>query len=58
MATKRAFERKGIAPDMIDVSAGDASREFLLGLGHRQLPVVIAGDTHWSGFDPAKIASC
>jgi len=24
-------------------------------LGHRQLPVVVAGDEHWSGFRPDRL---
>jgi glutaredoxin-like protein NrdH len=54
-ATKKRIEAKGFTPSMIDVSADKAAFDHIIGLGYRQVPVVVAGDDHWAGFQPDKI---
>ncbi|WP_313613931.1 glutaredoxin-like protein NrdH [Agrobacterium sp.] len=56
-ATTRALERKGIAYNVIDVSVDDAALMHVQNLGYRQVPVVVAGDTHWAGFRPDMISA-
>ena len=36
-------------------TGGEITGEFLMSLGYLQAPVVVAGDTHWSGFRPDRI---
>lgn len=55
-ATTRALDAKGISYEVIDLTRDDAAMSHVTGLGYRQAPVVMAGEDHWSGFRPDKIA--
>ncbi len=55
-ATTRALDRQGIDYSVIDVSTDAAAYELVQELGYRQVPVVIAGETHWAGFRPDMIS--
>jgi len=54
-ATTRALDRQGVAYRIVDISADANAYSLVQGLGYRQVPVVVAGDTHWSGFRPDLI---
>lgn len=54
-ATKRAMESRGVAFEMVNVDSVPDAAETLRAKGFRQLPVVIAGETSWSGFRPDMI---
>ncbi len=54
-ATKRAMESRGIAFELVNVDLVPDAAETLRAGGFRQLPVVIAGETRWSGFRPDLI---
>lgn len=54
-ATKRAMESRGVAFEMINVDLEPDAAETLRAQGFRQLPVVVAGETSWSGFRPDMI---
>lgn len=54
-ATKRAMESRGVEFDMVNVDLVPDAADTLRAQGFRQLPVVIAGDTSWSGFRPDMI---
>lgn len=54
-ATKRALENRGFAFETVNVDLLPEAAETLRAQGFRQLPVVIAGDTRWSGFRPDMI---
>lgn len=54
-ATTRALAARGIEYDLIDLTEDDAAMEMVTGLGYRQAPVVVAGDSHWAGFRPDMI---
>ncbi|AQX18048.1 ribonucleoside-diphosphate reductase class Ib glutaredoxin subunit [Bartonella sp. CDC_skunk] len=54
-ATCRAFDAKGIDYNVIDISCDEQAYNFVQSLGYRQVPVVICGDNHWSGFRPDMI---
>ncbi|ADG97753.1 glutaredoxin-like protein NrdH [Segniliparus rotundus DSM 44985] len=56
-ATHRAFNRAGIAHEVVDISADDDARDYVMALGYLQAPVVVAGGEHWSGFRPDRIAA-
>jgi glutaredoxin-like protein NrdH len=55
-ATTRALDRQGIDYSVIDVSTDAAAYELVQELGYRQVPVVIAGETHCAGFRPDMIS--
>lgn len=54
-ATYREMEKQGLFYTVINVDETPAAREDLARLGYRQLPVVTAGESHWSGFRPDRI---
>ncbi|WP_068482694.1 glutaredoxin-like protein NrdH [Pseudoclavibacter helvolus] len=55
-ATYRALDKLGIEYEIFDVSADEKALQTVKELGYMQAPVVIAGNDHWSGFRPDKIA--
>lgn len=56
IATKRAFDSKNIKFEEVDVTQDAEAFEYVTKtLGYNQMPVVDAGDNHWSGFKPAEI---
>ncbi|ATG02168.1 MULTISPECIES: glutaredoxin-like protein NrdH [Lelliottia] len=54
-ATKRAMESRGVEFEMVNVDLVPEAADALREQGFRQLPVVIAGETSWSGFRPDMI---
>ncbi|MTG90854.1 glutaredoxin-like protein NrdH [Cellulosimicrobium sp. BIT-GX5] len=54
-ATYRALDKKGIEYSVVDVTQDAAALERVRELGYLQVPVVVAGDDHWSGFRPDRI---
>ena len=55
-ATYRAFDKQGIDYQVIDPRDQQALNH-VKSLGYQQVPVIIAGDDHWSGFRPDKIGA-
>ena len=56
-ATTRALDRQGLDYRVIDISVDDDAYATVEGLGYRQVPVVVAGNTHWAGFRPDMISA-
>ncbi len=56
-ATYRALDKHGIAYDVVDLTQDPTALELVRSLGYLQAPVVIAGNTHWSGFRPDQITA-
>lgn len=56
-ATTRALDARGIAYEIVDLTAEAAAMDRVTALGYRQAPVVITDDEHWSGFRPDRIAA-
>lgn len=54
-ATYRALDRQGLDYTVIDLTDDPTARETVENLGYRQLPVVVVGEQHWSGFRPDRI---
>ena len=54
--TKKNLEGRGIAFDAVDLSADPAAADMVRDLGYTSAPVVVAGDRHWHGFQPARQA--
>ncbi|MEV7962362.1 glutaredoxin family protein [Oerskovia paurometabola] len=55
LATKRLLTKRGVEFTEIDVTQDAEARELVRSLGYLEAPVVIAGDTHWSGYRPDQI---
>ena len=56
-ATKAALTDAGLPFEVVDLTADAAAYDKVTGLGYSSAPVVIAGDSHWSGFRPDRIAA-
>ncbi|MFW0797621.1 glutaredoxin-like protein NrdH [Gordonia sp. CPCC 205515] len=54
-ATYKALEKAGLEYTIVDISTDTDARDYVMGLGYLQAPVVVAGDDHWSGFRPDRI---
>ena len=54
-ATKRALTKAGIAFDLVDITADDAARDYVVSLGYQQAPVVVNAADHRSGFRTEQI---
>lgn len=56
-ATYRALDKRGIDYTVVDISQDVEALEMVRSMGYMQAPVVIAGDQHWSGFNPDRITA-
>lgn len=56
-STKRMLTKKEIPFNEIDMSADLNALEMVKSLGYTAAPVVMAGEDHWSGFRPDKLAT-
>ena len=54
-ATYKALDKNGLDYAVVDITTNDEARDYVMGLGYLQAPVVVAGDDHWSGFRPDRI---
>lgn len=54
-ATQRALDRWGLAYQSVDLTTDAEAFERVLSMGYLQAPVVVDGDTSWSGFRPDRI---
>jgi glutaredoxin-like protein NrdH len=54
-ATYRALDKQGIAYQVIDLTKDSQALSHVKSLGYQQVPVIVAGNEHWSGFRPDKI---
>ena len=53
--TYRALDKLGVEYNTVDITEDPAALELIKSMGYLQAPVVIAGENHWSGFQPDKI---
>ena len=56
-ATYRALDKLGYEYDVVDISQDADARDYVMSLGHLQAPVVVVGDTNWSGYRPDQITA-
>ena len=54
--TKKWLESHNIPFEEKRTDLDDTARKEVEELGYQTLPVVVAGDTHWSDFRPDKLA--
>jgi glutaredoxin-like protein NrdH len=55
-ATYRALDKRNVEYTVIDVTTNPEALDLVRGFGYLQVPVVVAGNDHWSGFRPDQIA--
>lgn len=53
--TKKALDKLGVSYDTVDVTQDTAAYDRVIALGYRAAPVVVAGEDHWSGFQPDRL---
>lgn len=53
--SKRRMDERGVKYIETDLSRDEAAMSRVKALGYNSAPVIIAGDKHWSGFDPNKL---
>ena len=57
-STKKTLDKMGVEYDYIDVTAdADALDHLKNDLGFGGVPVVVAGDQKWQGFQPDRLAA-
>ncbi|NMP25976.1 glutaredoxin-like protein NrdH [Rahnella sp. SAP-1] len=56
-ATYRAMDKQGLAYQVIDLTQDAQALGQVRAMGYQQVPVIVAGDQHWSGFRPDKISA-
>lgn len=56
-ATYRALDRLGVDYTIIDLAQDEQALDTVRDMGYQQVPVVVAGNDHWSGFRPDKISA-
>jgi len=56
-ATYRALDKHGIAYHVVDLTQDAQALGQVRAMGYQQVPVIVAGDDHWSGFRPDKITA-
>ena len=54
-ATYRAMDKLGLHYEVIDLAEDEAALLDVMAMGYQQVPVVVDGDDHWSGFRPDNI---
>lgn len=56
-ATYRALDQKGVNYEIVDLTQDEVAFDTVRNLGYMQVPVVVAGEEHWAGFQPDRISS-
>lgn len=56
-STKRVLTRNNVEYQEVDLSQDSDALSMVRELGYNAAPVVMAGDDHWSGFRPDKLAT-
>lgn len=55
-ATIRKLNSLGARYEKVDLTEDPDALDYVKSLGYSGAPVVVAGDVHWAGFSPDKIA--
>lgn len=56
-ATKRQLDKAGVTYAEVDVRTDQDALDRLKAMGYLELPVVVDGAEHWSGYRPDKVAA-
>lgn len=57
IAVKRWFDKWKVPYKAVDVRQDPAGLARIRELGYETTPVIVAGEDHWNGFNPAKLES-
>jgi glutaredoxin-like protein NrdH len=49
------INKAGISYQVVDITEDATARDYVMSLGYLQAPVVVTGDTHFSGFRPDRL---
>ena len=55
--TVKKLEQKGLKFEVLDVTENQEHHDKVQTMGYRQLPVVVVGEKHWSGFRPDHLGA-
>lgn len=55
--TKKKLDAKGIEYSYYDISQDSAAMDVVNSLGYSQVPVIVNGEHHWSGYRPDMLDS-
>ena len=53
--TVKALDNQHVPYNYVDITMNPVAAEEVKSMGYSSLPVVVAGEQHWSGFSPDKI---
>lgn len=56
-STKKYLTSKNVEFQVVDLTEDASAMDKVKELGYQAAPVVIAGDDHWSGFRPDRLAT-
>lgn len=54
-ATEHYLKKAALEYQKVDVTQDPEAFEYIASLGYSAVPVVVSGETHWSGFSPDRI---
>lgn len=53
--TKKLMQREGVSYVEVNLEEDADAMQKVRDMGYQSAPVVVAGDSHWSGFRPERI---
>jgi glutaredoxin-like protein NrdH len=56
-STKKVLDKNNIEYSVVNLAEDERAYEMVKALGYQAAPVVIAGDSHWSGFRPDMLGA-
>jgi glutaredoxin-like protein NrdH len=56
-STKKVLDKNNIEYSVVNLAEDEGAYEMVKALGYQAAPVVIADDTHWSGFRPDMLST-
>lgn len=54
-STKKYLTNRDVPFEVIDLAENAEAMDMVKSLGYQAAPVVVAGESHWSGFRPDKL---
>jgi glutaredoxin-like protein NrdH len=54
-STKKYLAKMDVPFNIIDLTKNEGAMSLVKDLGYQAAPVVVAGESHWSGFRPDKL---
>lgn len=54
-STKKYLAKMDIPFKTVDLAEDEVAMDLVRSLGYQAAPVIVSGDSHWSGFRPDKL---